>query len=426
MKILHTAWKNLWRNRGRTILSASAIAMSSFVVLFVISFEEGFIGDMTNNLTSNVSGDIRVMRREYVENERVTPLQFYIEHTAEIVEALEADPLVSMATPKTEFGVSVYRGGEQIPARAIGVDMKKSRLVNGRNSKLDSGALPAPGKNELLIATGFARETGINTGDRITILTRTASSGTNGRTFTVTGILSVADTAYRNRALFMDIERAGDFLRMGSDALQIQVFLASGPTTRLDKTAQAIAERLASRLEAANLPFTTADSRHILDIRPWYAINSTFSFFKIAKVLYLFIGAIFYFLAGTVIINTTMMSVLERRKEIGTLAALGMEKARIMALFLAESLWIALIGTFSGAAAGLAGIAVLGTVGLDFQKMGGASVASLSASEIIYPSVDPVTVAAVLALGVAIAVASCILPARMAARVEPAEALRDK
>lgn len=140
----------------------------------------------------------------------------------------------------------------------------------------------------------------------------------------------------------------------------------------------------------------------------------------------LFIGAIFYFLAGTVIINTTMMSVLERRKEIGTLAALGMEKARIMALFLAESLWIALIGTFSGAAAGLAGIAVLGTVGLDFQKMGGASVASLSASEIIYPSVDPVTVAAVLALGVAIAVASCILPARMAARVEPAEALRDK
>lgn len=357
MKILHTAWKNLWRNRGRTILSASAIAMSSFVVLFVISFEEGFIGDMTNNLTSNVSGDIRVMRREYVENERVTPLQFYIEHTAEIVEALEADPLVSMATPKTEFGVSVYRGGEQIPARAIGVDMKKSRLVNGRNSKLDSGALPAPGKNELLIATGFARETGINTGDRITILTRTASSGTNGRTFTVTGILSVADTAYRNRALFMDIERAGDFLRMGSDALQIQVFLASGPTTRLDKTAQAIAERLASRLEAANLPYTTADGRHILDIRPWYAINSTFSFFKIAKVLYLFIGAIFYFLAGTVIINTTMMSVLERRKEIGTLAALGMEKIRqlMKKLRIGGKLYISILGLHSELGEGYAG-----------------------------------------------------------------------
>lgn len=417
MKIMHTAWKNLWRNRGRTLLSATAVAMSSLVVMFVIGFEEGFIGDMTNNVTSNMSGDIRVMRREYVENERVAPIQFYIEDTQAVVEALEDDPLVDMATAKTEFGVSMYRNGEQIPSRAIGAEMAKSRLINGRNSTLEEGTLPAPGKNELLIATGFARETGIKPGDRVTLLTKTASSGTNGRTFTVSGILSVADLSYRNRAVFMDLERAADFLRMGSDALQIQVFLKSGPTTSLDKTATDLAARLGGRIPGSD---------QLFDIRPWYGINSTFSFFRLANVMYLFIGAIFYFLAGTVIINTTMMSVLERRKEIGTLGALGMEKARITALFLAESLWIAIIGTLSGAAAGLAGLAALGAVGVDFSKMGGGSVTGIGASEIIYPSISAGSAATVIAMGIIVTVAACVLPARMAARVEPAEALREK
>ncbi|MCD1653690.1 FtsX-like permease family protein [Treponema zuelzerae] len=416
MKIMKTAWKNLWRNRGRTILSATAIAVSSFIVMFVIGFEEGFIGDMTNNLTANVTGDIRIMRREYVENDRVSPLQFYIENTEELIAAAESNPLVEFATARTEFGVSLYRDGKQIPSRAVGVDMNRSKLVNGRNSLVEAGTLPAPGKNEILIATGFARETGIKPGDRVTLLTKTASSGTNGRTFTVSGVLSVADASYRNRAIFLDIERAGDFLRMGRDALQIQVFLKNGPTINMEDAAKDVSRTLTA---AAG-----ADFEKDYDLRPWYAVSSTFSFFKLASVMYFFIGAIFYFLAGTVIINTTMMSVLERRKEIGTLAALGMEKIRILALFLAESLWIAVIGTLSGGAAGLAGLAALGTVGVDFQKMGGGSIDGLSASEIIYPSISAGSAALVVVLGIVVTLIACVMPARMATRVEPAEALR--
>ncbi len=141
MKIMKTAWKNLWRNRGRTILSATAIAVSSFIVMFVIGFEEGFIGDMTNNLTANVTGDIRIMRREYVENDRVSPLQFYIENTEELIAAAESNPLVEFATARTEFGVSLYRDGKQIPSRAVGVDMNRSKLVNGRNSLVEAGRM---------------------------------------------------------------------------------------------------------------------------------------------------------------------------------------------------------------------------------------------------------------------------------------------
>ncbi len=414
MKIMKTAWRNLWRSRGRTLLSASAILVSALIITLLLGFETGFVGDMVQNVTGNMTGQIRVMNADYVKNERVTPLQFFIPDTAKALAALSSAEGTRLATAKSEFGVSLYRNGEQVPVRAIGLDFAQSPIITGKNANLASGRFPEKGKNEILVSAGLSSELGIKAGDRLTAITRTAIQGSNGRTFTVTGVLALSDISMINRVIFMDWNLAGDFLRMNGNALQVQVFLKKGVSETQALPAVKAALSGAGYGEGA------------LESTIWYDVSGMYSFFKVADAMYLIISAIFFALASTVVINTTMMSVLERRKEIGALGALGMEKNRIVALFLAESLLIGVMGTAAGTLLGFAGVTVMGRVGFDVNLFGGDSLTGFNISQFIYPSLEPHKYFIVAAIGVAITLAACFLPARMAAAIEPAEALRDK
>ncbi len=413
MKLTHMAQRNMWRNGGRTLLSASAIFLSSLIICFVIALESGFIEDMKSNITNHVTGDIRIMSADYIKNERINPLQFFIEDTAGVLGKLRENPMVSLATPKSDFGVSIYRGGEQIPTRAVGIDFNDSPIVNGRNNRLIAGRIPSPLSSEVLITTGLAEELGIRLDDaknnRFTAITRTAISGSNGKTFTVSGILSMADTDFTTRVFFMDWHTAGSFLRMNGNALQIQVFLK----TKGSETASAVS--LSHDLSGRNL-----------DIRPWYTISGLYQFFTMANLIYAFIGCMFYLLASTVVFNTTMMSVLERKKEIGTLNALGMDKRDLVSLFLLESGLIAAVGAFLGTLSGFIIVSIAGRIGFDLSTMGASSLKGLSVSRIIYPSLTVFQYLSILALGVLISLAACWFPAHMAASVEPSEALADR
>lgn len=412
MKIMKTAWRNLWRSRGRTLLSATAILTGALVITLLLGFESGFVGDMVSNVTGNMTGQIRVMNRDYVKNERVTPLQFFIPDTDKTIAELEGVSGVRLATPKSEFGVSIYRSGEQVPVRAIGLDFEESPIITSRNTTLASGRYPEKGKNEILVSAGLADELKLQSGDRLTAITKTAIQGSNGRSFTVTGALALSDISMINRVIFMDWNLAGDFLRMNGNALQIQVFLEKGITE----------ERALPRIRNA----LGDDPDSLLDATAWYDVSGMYSFFKVADAIYLIISAVFFTLASTVVINTTMMSVLERRKEIGALGALGMEKNRIVALFLAESGLIGAIGTVAGTLLGFFGVTLMGKIGFDVNMFGGSSLSGFNMSQYIYPSLEAYKYFLIAGIGVAVTLLACLLPARMAAGIEPAEALRDK
>lgn len=411
MKMMRTAWRNMWRNRGRTILSASAVFFSTLIVCFVLALETGYIDDMISNIRRHVTGDIRIMNRDYLLNERISPLQFFIEDTEGILAGLSSIPGVASATPRSEFGVSIYRNGEQIPARAIGIDFETSPLLSGPNDRVIQGGAPEAGSSGILVSKGLADELGLVPGNKITAIARTAISGSNGKTFTVTGVIAMADTDFSGRVFFLDWRTAGEYLRMGHNALQIQVFLTD---RRAEETVlRTVSAGLAARTET-------------LDATLWHKVSGMYGFLKMAGIIYAVYGAIFYALAGTVIFNTTMMSVLERKREIGTLGALGMERGRIVRLFIAESALIAALGTVAGLIVGGSIVAVTGRIGFDLEALYGSDMKGFGFSRMIYPSLAPGQYALIFCMGVLISLVACALPARMAAAVEPADALADR
>ncbi len=360
MSTIETAWRNVWRNRGRTVLSASAAFASTLIVCLIMSMQSGYIDDMIGNIKNHRTGDIRIMNAIYVSNERIAPLQFFVSDTERMIGALEANLFVERAVPKTQFVVSIYRKGEQIPCRAIGIDFASDPMARARNDVLTKGRYPAQGSAGIVVTSGLASELGVDVGSKITVIARTATGGTNGKTFTVTGIVTMSDMDFTGRAFFLDWNTAGNFLRIDGNALAINVFLKKGVGEN---------DALSSVRAAANL--ARKDAEELLDIRLWSDVSEMFAVLRISRSIFAIYGAIFYLLASTVIFNTTMMSVLERKREIGMLRALGMEGRSVMALFLAESGIIAVVGTVPGLVAGGAIVSTFNRIGFNIAEIYG-------------------------------------------------------
>jgi putative ABC transport system permease protein len=147
-----------------------------------------------------------------------------------------------------------------------------------------------------------------------------------------------------------------------------------------------------------------------------------FNFIEIAQFIYYFIGVFFLLLGSTVIINTTMMVIYERMREIGTLAALGMHGKELTRLFFLEGVFISAIGAAVGVLIG-AGITVyLGKFGLNFTDA--LSGIDMEISSVLYPRFNIWTTLIVYVYSVVISAAATLIPSRKASRIEPVEALR--
>jgi putative ABC transport system permease protein len=164
------------------------------------------------------------------------------------------------------------------------------------------------------------------------------------------------------------------------------------------------------------------EQREELSVQPWTEIQSTYSFMQIARVSYGFIALFFFILGSTVIINTIMMTVFERKQEIGTLSALGMDSRQITRLFFYEAAIMSFLGSLLGVVVGSLIVLPLSRIGLDFSRaMEGVS---MEVSEVLYPTWKLSTTVAVLLVSTVIACIASYFPVRGVSRIEPVEALR--
>jgi putative ABC transport system permease protein len=154
----------------------------------------------------------------------------------------------------------------------------------------------------------------------------------------------------------------------------------------------------------------------------WTDASAVYYAVSFMTVVFNIVGAMFVVLGSTVVINTTMMVVFERRAEIGTLGAMGMREGELVRLFFLEALFLACLGALSGTAAGCALSLALGRTGLDLTAfMSGVNV---EFPTLLYPVLNFRSVAGSLIMTVVLSALATLLPSWSAARIEPVDALR--
>ena len=407
MKLSVIAFRNVFRNGRRSLLSIVAIAVAAFSITMLFSVLEGIKVDVRHNSWNYETGEVRLRNADFDRYEHLNPTQYVVPDYARIVERLQAKPSVGEVSPRVNVPGAAFRDGRQIAARGMGVDLELERRYQDLESIVAEGRLPEPGTSEAILGVGLARDLGVEVGGQATFLTQTRLRTSNAFTVDVVGLADFPMAGLSRSAFILPLDAAARYLRMGDGVSEILVKSAGGDLEALTSDVRdAVSE---SGVEGLN-------------ITQWTEVSGGWAYLQMADVVYSIIAFIFFILGSTVVINTTMMTIHERTGEIGTLGAMGMHGSELVRLFFTEAAYLGLAGSFIGVLMGIGVTIPLQHIGIDFGEA--MEMANMDISSVLYPVLNLRSTLVVFLYSSAVAMAASVLPARRAAKLKPVEALR--
>lgn len=411
------AWRNLGRNRKRTLLAVAAIAIGQFVIVFFNGFMEGMLEDMLATVTGPLMGHVQVHHEDW-RDERAIDL--YVDDLAETRKAIAALPTVTNVSPRIYTAVLAAPGaesdtpGDAEPGMIVGLDVEVERQEGGILDSLEPSELP--GGRGVALGKVFARKLGLKAGDLIAIIGMDADEFPVSDLFEVRAVIRKNVDVVNRMGIVMALEDAQEFLALGDQAHEI---IIQGEDRRKAAALAGTVARLPSLEHAEVLPWREA----VPMIAMWI---------DMAGMINLIIVGIVFLVAAAGIANTMTMSTFERSREFGMLLALGTRPSRLVQMILVEAVVLGLLGVAIGSALGSALVIILSHTGLDYSVFASGTTGQdmefafegYSFSFLIYPKfaighVIPGVVAVTL-----VSIVTAAWPAALTARLQPVEAMR--
>ncbi len=412
------AFRNILRNPRRSLLSGFSIALSAASIVFLFAILEGMKIDLSDNIQTFYTGTIRIRHADFEKNKKVNPVHLTVGNSDMIERRIYETVPGAIVAQRIVFPARIYRGESYHNASGYGVDFSSESGFSGKSWSMAEGKIPEEGKREVLLGAGLAKKTGVKPGDSITVFATTAARGSNAMTFTVSGIARFALADFTNNSFMIPLETARYFMKMDSSAGEILIKLEDDSR----ENGESVIGRLKSYPGGIASGAPAGSQMPEIELSYWQDINDTYSIMSFAEKTYLIFGLFFMLLGSSVIINTAMMIVYERIREIGTLKALGMGADSIARLFFLESFYIGLFSSAVGVAAGVIISLVLNRTGIDFR--GAMDNMDIEISGILYPYPAFSSVITIFLCSSFISSVSTLIPALKAAGIKTVDALK--
>ncbi len=419
MNIPTLAWRNVGRNRRRSALSVTAIAVATLSIVMLFSLLEGMKRDLEHNLTTFYTGDVEIRHREYGQHEHLNPLHLSVPDAERTRRDVAAVAGVTQAVNRITVSGAVIEDGERIGVQAMGVEFDREMEFSDIQRYVVSGDLQQlttpdqagdPRVTPVLVGNRVMDRLGLEQDDRFTVIVRTATRGTNAMTFRAAAVADFPVQSLNETTFWAPLERIQRLAQMPGETGEILVSLTDHANDDADRRAQVLGAIRASVPE--------------LEVRHFREIDTTYGIMQTASNIYNVIGVFFLLLASTVVINTTMMVIFERRREIGMMEAMGMRSGELIRMFFYEALILGFLGALIGLIGGTGLALILGQVGIDM----GASMDSVEfeISSVLYPIVNSRSTLLVFVGAIVVSGATSYLPTLRITRIEPVAALREE
>lgn len=414
--ITKLAFKNLSRHKLRTIVSVVAIAFSVMIVVFARGLIVGMIDSLSADHIQYNSGHIKIIDREYYEQERLLPLNYPVDGfdgqgLDEMITGLQGIKNVKMVIPRLKFGAMVSTGKELVTMSGWGVNPEQETTFTNIEDYLVEGRMVEPGQLEVVMGTVLLEKINCQVGDKVTILYNTAFSSPKAVTFRIVGRLESGLKLLNEFVFYLPLDQAQRLLDMDDQVTEL--LLVTSDQNIIPRVLPEVKELLAAQ--------GTADRYLALGYKE---TSDLIPLMDIMKIIYNQIYFFLVFLSCIVVINTMIMIVKERTPEIGMMAAMGLENKEILQLFVIEGGIMGVFGSLLGAVLGSVLTSYLAEVGLDYTSAMSGMSADIIFNAIIYPVSSVGNTLFAFVLGVIIVTLASIFPARKAARLEPTEAMR--
>jgi ABC-type lipoprotein release transport system permease subunit len=402
IQILKMAFRDLGRNRRRSFFSALAVAGGLAMLILMSSVVAGEMGSALESAINLQTGHLQIRAVTYDENKSSLKWEDLVANPDEIATKIAALNQVKAATPRLYASGFLSSGTQSAGAKITGIDPLSPASVPYREGIISGEYLNPDDRDAVLIGKPMAEKLKLKVGDNVSLSLNTADGNVQDQTFTIKGIYTTGTYGFDSGTVFLPLAKAQAMTQTENHASTIYVLLKDTAMTD-------------SVVSLLSVPSN-------LEIKTWKDLNALFVEYETFAQSYI---AIFYMIilaiSASVIINTLIMSVYERTREIGILSAVGMRGSRIMALFLAESSMLAVGGVIMGLIIGVLATLYFNINGFYIGNMG---LNGMAIADTIYAKLTVDNLVNLTIMTFVVTMLAGLYPAVMASRMQPVEALR--
>lgn len=408
MLLFQLALRNALRNRRRSLLTALMVTAGIGLLMLGMAWIHGVLGGALH-AAANIAGHARIVTPGYVQKEQLFPLADNLAQTKAVVEAAGKVPGVKGVYERISMPVT-FTVGEELG--------EKFTLLQGASPGWYTDVMDLPahleegrmmeGDKEIVLGKEAAAQAGARLGDTVIVLGQTQDGALSPGKFTVTGIADMGNTG-QNRISYVTLEKARYLTDIPEGALEVLVYGEEAEAMALAATLRGLPE--------------TKD----LTVQAWNERSPYNGMQLFADTISFIAAGLIVFITGLGMLNTMLMSVLERTAEIGVMRAMGLKKWETVLLFATEAMGIAAVGGVLGSLSG----ATIAYFWLEKHgiNLGGAAKSFPSAipiNTVVYGEVTADQLVTGFLLGLAMAVVGSVVPALRASTIEPVEAMRTR
>lgn len=421
MLIVKLAFRNILRNRRRSLLTLLSMGGGFFLLCLTLSMSEGSYSNIINIFTQDHTGHVQVHKENYLER---PSLYKTINHADEIITQLEQQPLVLGVAPRIYSPSLAYGKNKTFPAQVIGIDpdreAKTTRLENkiseghylareviNQVTNLEGNQISTDSYFPAMIGFSLAKNLQLTIGDELVLISQGIDGSIANDIFEVVAIVGDVGS-YERMNVYIHLSAMRDFLSM------------QGDTSKVHELAIILSSQSEAREFAVNTQLALENKS--LSVDPWQVVESSFykSMQADKKGSYVSMGIII-FIVSIGVLNTILMGTLERTREFGVLKAIGTRPVAVFTLIMLESFVLAIISCLLGLALALPVCFWLAGVGISMPEpidMGGiifdTMLGEVSWFVVLLPSIVVISSTLIVSF----------IPAIRAAKISPLKALQ--
>ncbi len=402
--LLQLAWKNIWRNKKRSVIIILATAFGLWGGLFSDAVMMGMTESSIETAINLDIAHIQIHKPGYLDE---NDIRSFIPNSAAVVSRLRENPNVKAVSPRMMIQGIASSPSSSFPIQITGVEAEtESKVTTLKQKIIDGTYLYSDKRNPAFIGKKLATRLNLKLHSKF--------------------VLSFQDL--HGDIVYMSCRVSGIFKSASSEFDQSHIFIKQRDLKRILNINRPLIHEIAIRLHNSSKVVTVTQSLKTifpnLDVQSWNELAPELAYINDTMFVYSYMFVVIILLALLFgITNTMLMSVVDRIREFGVLIAIGMKKGRTFSLIILETILLSLTGGALGIIIGYATIAFFGTIGIDLSIIA-KSLESFGAETILYPTL-PVELYIILTIMIVVtANIAAIFPAWKATHLLPAEAVR--
>ncbi len=405
---LKIAWRNVLRNKRRSIITFSAVSLGLAVLIFFQSLNEGSLDLIINGIIESGVGHIQIHHRGF---HKEPSIEIAVEYPEEILKQLERFSEIKAKTERIKTGGLITSSAKSTATAIWGIDPEQeSKLAQLGDQIIKGNYLNQSDSHQVLIGKDLAEFLQVDVSDKIVLFTQGADGSLANEAYRVKGILQTNSPLLDRGTAFLTLADAQQLTVLGNKVSEIVMLISNSD----------LSTQVANRIRAA-LPES-------LEVLSWQeAAPYLIQGIEIRRAFALILALIVFSITALGIMNTFVMAIFERIHELGVMMAIGTKPQQIIWMVIAEAVFLASLGIFFGTIIGLSVASYYSVHGIDLGSLTNIPKGlglNVKIGSIMYSKIIPQQVINFIVLVFLTTIVAVLYPAIKAARLKPVEAIR--